>query len=115
LNVVIDASDNPSGVFSFLTASLTLSVDGPIMGELEVQRSFSLVGRVAIMWEALYTDGEQHTPIENILVNTQGTIFFPSNSATPDPNSRIILQLTPNAVSQHSTILHSYFYLLCLD
>ena len=97
---MIDASDNPLGVFSFLTASLTLSGDGPVMGELEVQRTLSQTERVSIMWEALYTDGEQHpVPVEDILVTTQGTIVFPDGSATPEPSSRIILQLRPDLVS----------------
>lgn len=104
---MIDASDNPAGLFSFLTASLTLSEDGPVMGVLEVQRSVSLVGRVEIAWEALYTDGEQHTvPLADILLNTQGIITFPDNSATPDPNSRILLQLRANAVGHTSYLPH---------
>lgn len=94
---MIDASDNPSGVFSFLTASLTLSEDGPTMGELEVQRTNSLAGSVVITWEALYTDGEGHmVPVTDILLNTRGTITFPDNSATPDSN--IQLQLRADGV-----------------
>lgn len=107
--MVIDASDNLAGVFSFLTASLTLSEDGPVMGELEVQRSGSLLGRVALTWEAMYTDGEQHAvPLADILFNTQGTITFPDNSATPDPNSRILLQLRANVVGHlpHICYIH---------
>lgn len=100
LSVVIDASDNPAGVFSFLTVSLTLSVDGPSMGELEVQRTSSFAGSVVIDWIALYTDGAVHeVPLAGILLSTQGTITFPDNSATP--NSNILLQLGDN-VSYHS-------------
>ena len=100
LRVVIDASDNPNGVFSFLTASLTLREDGPAMGELEVRRTSGLVGRVTLMWEAMYTDGQQHAvPVTDILVSAQGTIIFPDNSATPELQSRIILQLRDNTVS----------------
>lgn len=94
---MIDASDNPSGVFSFLTASLTLSEDGPASGELEVQRVSSFSGEVVIAWQALYSDGEEHAvPVDDILLNSQGIITFPDNSATSDSN--ILLQLRPNGV-----------------
>ena len=114
LTVVIDASDNPSGVFAFRTASLRLSDDGPTSGELEVSRIGSTDGEVRIMWEALYTDGEDHmVPLEDILVNTRGSITFSDNQATPDTN--IQLQLGTNGVSvcarQHlQNNYHIYFH-----
>lgn len=99
LSIVIPASDNPAGVFSFLTASLTLSEDGPSSGELEVRRTSSLVGVVIITWEALYTDGADPTvPLADILLNTRGSITFGDNSATP--NANILLQLRANSVSR---------------
>ena len=95
--MVIPASDNPAGVFSFVTASLTLSEDGPVSGQLEVQRTDSLSGEVVISWEAMFTDGEDHpVPVSNILVATRGTITFRDNSATPDAN--ILLQLRSDGV-----------------
>ncbi len=98
LRVIIEASDNPAGVFSFITASLRLSEDGPASGELEVRRTDRLAGVVVITWEAIYTDGEEHAvPLSEILVSTTGTISFPDNSATSDSN--IELQLIPNGVS----------------
>lgn len=111
LTVVIDASDNPSGVFAFRTASLTLSDDGPTSGELEVSRTGSSDGEVIISWEALYTDGEEHVvALARILVTTQGIITFSDNSPTPDTN--IQLQLGTNGVSacarQHLRIRFHY-------
>ena len=99
---MISASDNPSGVFSFLTASLALSEDGPASGQLEVQRMNSLSGEVVIAWEALYTDGQPHqVPLQDILLETRGTIIFRDNSATPDSN--ILLQLRDNGVRMNTT------------
>ena len=96
--MVIEASDNPAGVFSFLTASLLLSEGGPSSGELEVRRTGNLEGVVMINWEALYTDGEEHpVPVTALLVNARGTITFGDNSATSDVN--IMLELVPNMVS----------------
>ena len=90
---MIPASDNPSGVFSFITASLTLSEDGQTSGVLEVQRSGSLAGEVVITWNAQYTGGEpRNVPLEDILLSTSGTITFNDNSATPTTN--IEIQLT---------------------
>ena len=98
LRVVIEASDNLAGIFSFITASLRLSEDGPSSGELEVRRTDGLVGMVTLEWEALYTDDEEHTvPLSDILVTTRGRITFSDNSATSDIN--IQLQLEPNGVS----------------
>lgn len=102
LSVVIDASDNLAGVISFITASLTLSEDGPSSGELEVVRTSSLIGMITVNWVALYTDGQNHSvSVADILVSTRGTITFEDNSATPTAN--ILLQLRPNTVS-NSTI-----------
>lgn len=102
MSVTIEASDNPAGVFSFLTASLVLSENGPTTGELEVRRIGNLAGVVAISWEALYTDGEEHAvPVDAFLLNSRGTITFGDNSATSDVN--IVLELISNAVSHNCT------------
>lgn len=96
--MVIVASDNPAGVVSFLTASLLLSASDPSSGELEVRRTGNLDGVAVISWEAVYTDGEEHTvPVDAFLLNSRGTITFGDDAATPDVN--ILLELIPNAVS----------------
>lgn len=94
---MIDASDNPGGLFSFITASLRLSEDGPSSGELEVRRTSGFAGVVVLTWEALYTDGEVHAvQLSDILVSTTGTLTFPDNS--PSPTTNIQLQLQPDRV-----------------
>lgn len=93
MEVTIEPSDNPAGVFSFITASLTLSRDGPSEGELEVRRVSGLSGSVMIEWEALFTDGMNHSlDISAILVNTRGAITFEDNSPTPVTNIQLQLQ-----------------------
>ena len=100
--MTIAASDNPGGVFFFLTSSLSLSEDLVPSGVLQVRRdsrTVGLFGRVAVAWEALYTDGETHpVPVDAILVNSRGMLVFADGQTVPE--SELTLQLNPNSVCE---------------
>ena len=100
MDLTIAASDNPGGVFFFLTPSLSLSEDLVPSGVLQVQRdsqAVGLFGRVEVAWEALYIDGEIHpVSLDTILVNQRGTLVFAAGQTVPE--TELTLQLNPNSV-----------------
>lgn len=102
LDLTIAASDNPGGVFLFVTPSLSLSEDLMSSGVLEVRRdsqATGLFGRVEVAWEAAYTDGGTHpVPVEAILVNSRGRLVFAAGQTVPE--NELTLQLNPNSVCE---------------
>ena len=103
MDLTIAASDNPGGVFFFLTPSLALSEDLIPTGALQVRRdsqAVGLFGRVEVAWEALYVDGATHpVSLDTILVNSRGTLVFAAGQTVPE--TELILQLNPNTVSYY--------------
>lgn len=103
--MTIAASDNPGGVFYFLTPSLALSEDLVPSGILQVRRdsqAVGLFGRVEVAWEALYVDGGTHpVSLNTILVNSRGTLVFAAGQTLPQ--TELLLQLNPNSVSDHNS------------
>ena len=117
LDLTIAASDNPGGVFFFLTPSLSLSEDLMPSGVLEVRRdsqATGLFGQVEVAWEAAYTDGETHpVPVDTILVNSRGRLVFAAGQTVPE--NELTLQLNPNSVCElHVILFMEHAYLCCL-
>ena len=93
--VTIAANDNPGGIFSLSTSSLTLSEDTAPSGTITVLRAGGTLTEVEIEWEALYTDGRIHeTSISSILGTDRATLSFPIGATSADIN----LNLQPNSV-----------------
>ncbi len=106
LDLTIAASDNPGGVFFFVTPSLSLSEDLMPSGVLEVRRdsgATGLFGRVEVAWEAAYTDGGTHpVPVDTILANSRGRLVFAAGQTVPE--NELTLQLNPNSVCELNPI-----------
>ena len=112
LDLTIAASDNPGGVFFFLTPSLSLSEDLIPSGVLQVRRdsqATGLFGRVEVAWEAAYTDGGTHpVPVDAILVNSRGRLVFAAGQTVPE--TELTLQLNSNSVCELNIISYHYIY-----
>lgn len=112
LDLTIAASDNPGGVFFFLTPSLSLSEDLIPSGVLQVRRdsqATGLFGRVEVAWEAAYTDSGTHpVPVDAILVNSRGRLVFAAGQTVPE--TELTLQLNSNSVCELNIISYHYIY-----
>ena len=115
--MTIAPSDNPGGVFLFVTPSLSLSEDLTPSGVLEVRRgsqATGLFGRVEVAWEAAYTDGGTHpVPVDAILVNSRGRLVFAAGQTVPE--NELTLQLNPNSVCELPVIHSIHGACICIS
>ena len=105
LLVTIASSDNPRGAVSFVTRNVTLSEDLSPTGTLQVQRDSSAgLFPAVVTWEALYTDGGDHTPLSQFLSATSGNLSFQANRTTPD--EPLTLSLILETVSMNEEMMY---------